>query len=134
MSDGSPTSDMPASLAGGSYDAAGQLRQLWQQGQQPEVLDFLTHHGPLSPAQLAAVLRVDQRERARIGQAIGVEAYLADFPEVASDREAAVDLIFGEFMLREQRGEAPSVDQYCARFPDHAATLRQQIDLHSAMG
>jgi WD40 repeat protein/serine/threonine protein kinase len=112
---------------------AEQLLRLWRQGQQPDVREFLTRFNGLSPRQLAAVLRVDQAQRARLGQPVAVESYLADFSAVAVNREAALDLIYGEFMLREERGEAPSRDDYCARFPEHAATLRQQLDLHAVM-
>jgi WD40 repeat protein/tetratricopeptide (TPR) repeat protein len=129
MSEPTPTS----LLAAGAEDPAEQFSQLWRQGQQPDLREFLSRLNGLSPHQLAAVLRVDQRQRARLGRPVPVESYLADFPAVAGDREAALDLIYGEFLLRDECGEKPSRDDYCARFPGFAATLRQQLDLHAVV-
>jgi tetratricopeptide (TPR) repeat protein/tRNA A-37 threonylcarbamoyl transferase component Bud32 len=114
-------------------DPAEQLCQLWHQGQRPDVDVFLADAGPLSPTQMAAVLRTDQRERWPSGERIAAEAYLQRYPEVQADREAAVDLIHGEFLLRERYGERPSLDEYLRRFPEHADLLRGQIELHLAL-
>jgi WD40 repeat protein len=129
MSEPTPTSF----LAAGAEDLAEQFSQLWRQGQPPDLREFLNRFNGLSPRQLAAVLRVDQRQRARLGRPVAVESYLADFPAVAADREAALDLIYGEFLLRDECGEKPSQDDYCARFPGFACTLRQQLNLHAVM-
>jgi hypothetical protein len=45
-----------------------QLWQLWRQGQQPDVQQFLAGARPLSAGQVAAVLAVDQRERWQSGE------------------------------------------------------------------
>jgi hypothetical protein len=50
---------------------------------------------------LVAVLRVDQREHWQAGECILAEAYLAGYPAVGADPESAVDLVYGEFLLRE---------------------------------
>jgi hypothetical protein len=44
-----------------------------------------------------------------------------------------VDLIYGEFLLRERHDERPSLEEYLRRFPEYADVLRPQIDLHRAM-
>jgi serine/threonine protein kinase/Tfp pilus assembly protein PilF len=62
-----------------------------------------------------------------------VESYLEHFPELQDDDEAAVDLIYGEVLLREERGETVSADEYLGRFPQYAAALRRQLDLHAAL-
>ena len=36
---------------------------------------------------------------------------------VAADAEAALALVYGEFLLREEQGEKPSLEDYQARFP-----------------
>jgi serine/threonine-protein kinase len=114
-------------------DPAEQLQLLWQQGQQPIVGEFLAQAGPLTPEQVAAVLRVDQRQRWQAGQRVPVEDYLQAHPAVEADSEAALDLIFSEFLLREQRGERPDVVEYVKRFPRHAPALRDQAELHQAL-
>jgi hypothetical protein len=114
-------------------DAAEQLFQLWRQGQRPDVDAFLAAAGPLPPDRVAEVLRVDQRERRLTGERIPAENYLQRFPALRASAEAAVDLIYGEFLLRERDGGRPTVEEYRQRFPEHAATLQAQIELHRAM-
>src|SRR5262245_7163413 len=90
-----------------SEDAAEQLWQLWRRGQRPDVDRFVAQAGSLSPDDVAAVLRVDQRERWQAGERILAETYLQRHPAVRASPEAAVDLIFNEFLLRERLGERP---------------------------
>src|SRR5262249_33452332 len=49
------------------------------------------------------------------------------------DPEAILDLIYNEFLLREQLGEQPVIAEYARRFPVYAAALRAQAELHNAM-
>lgn len=114
-------------------DAAERLWQLWQRGQRPDVDAFLTLAGPLSPADVAAVLRIDQRHRWQAGERILAETYLQRYPAVRADPESAVDLIFNEFLLRDRLGERPDPDEYLRRFPEHVAVLEPQIQLHRAL-
>src|SRR5262249_20591461 len=81
-----------------------------------------------------AVLRVDQRECWQRGERVKAEAYLAAFPAVAADPEAALDLVYGEILLREERGEQPDSGEYRRRFPQYADTLSAQLRLHHAVG
>src|SRR5262249_4692620 len=89
--------------------------------------------GPLSPAQRAAALRAEQRQRWQAGERVPAEHYLGVHPELRGDPEAAVDLIFNEFLLREGLGERPGKEEFLRRFPEHAVTVAEQIDLHRAM-
>src|SRR5581483_5872944 len=114
-------------------DPAERLRRLWDEGRPPDVNAFLAQAGPLAPAQLAAVLRADQRGRWRAGDAVRAEDYLQRYPAVAADPEGTADLIYNEFLLREAAGDRPDPDEYARRFPQHAELLRAQIDLHRAM-
>jgi hypothetical protein len=77
-----------------------------------------------------AVLRIDQRERWRLGERIRVEAYLARFPSLSEDPTGLLDLIYSEFMLREAAGERPSDEEFAERFPAHAPELKVQFALH----
>jgi hypothetical protein len=123
----------PPTLAAGPPDAAERLLRLWQAGQRPDVTAFLAQAGPLAPAQLAAVLRVDQRQRWLAGERVPAEVYLQRHPELADDAEAALDVVFHEYLLRERLGETPDPAELPRRFPRHAAVLRAQIDLHLAV-
>jgi hypothetical protein len=119
----------PAEPAG----AAERLRQLWCLGPPPDVEAFLSATGPLPPTEVAAVLRVDQRQRWQAGERVPAEDYLRRYLAVAADPDSALDLIYAEFLLRVGLGERPAVEEYLGRFPDHADTLREQIALHRAL-
>jgi predicted Ser/Thr protein kinase len=94
---------------------------------------FVAQAGPLTPLEVAAVLRLDQRERWQAGERVPAEEYLRRHPAVAASAEAAVDLVYGEFLLRERLGERPPVEEYRRRFPAYADTLQAQVELHRAM-
>jgi tetratricopeptide (TPR) repeat protein/tRNA A-37 threonylcarbamoyl transferase component Bud32 len=113
--------------------AAHRLWRLWEQGRQPELANFLTTAGPLGPLDLAAVLRVDQQQRWRLGQHIPAEQYLQGYPEVAADAEAALDMVYAEFRLRRELGPAMEVEAFLGRFPDLAEQLQIQLDFGQAL-
>src|SRR5207237_4140507 len=120
---------LPAACA----DPAQAFWLLWRQGQRADVQQFLARAGPLTPAQVAAVLLVDQRERWLTGERLPAESYLPLYPTLRADLEYAVELIYGEFLLRQERGEGPTAAEYLERFPQYAARLRQQFELHQAL-
>jgi hypothetical protein len=95
--------------------------------------DFLAQAGLRDPIQILAVLRVDQAERFQLEQWVRAETYLQACPAVANDPEQAVDLIFAEFLLREEKGEHLALEEYLQRFPQHAEALRLQLELHRAI-
>src|SRR5262249_49876517 len=94
---------------------------------------FLDEVGPLSPAQALAVLRVDQEQRWRAGERMPAEDYLRLCPALEGERELALELVYGEYLLREQLGEAPALEEFQRRFPAHAARLREQLALRRAL-
>ena len=101
------------------------LWDLWRQGLRPDVRLFLRETGALTPSQLAAVLRIDQRERWWLGQRVPAMAYLNDHQALQAEPEAAIEVIYGEFLLREELGESPSVDEYLVDYPQYAERLRK---------
>jgi serine/threonine-protein kinase len=117
----------------GHESLAERLRRVWREGQGPDVYAFLVEAGELAPAQVAEVLLVDQRQRWQAGERVPAEAYLERYPAVRADPEAALDLVYHEFLLREERGEYPTLEEFARRFPDQADRLRVQVELHWAM-
>jgi WD40 repeat protein len=109
------------------------LERLWQAGERPEVRAFLARAGPCTAAQLAAVLRVDQRERWRRGERTPAEAYLQLYGEFHTDPEYALDLVFGEFVLRQELDSATDVGVVADRFPQLGSQLRQQVEFLRAL-
>jgi serine/threonine-protein kinase len=104
------------------------LEQLWHKGQQPDPFAFIDRAGPCPPGVAAAVLAVDQWHRWRAGQRLPAEDYLGRCPAVAGDTDAALELIYGEFLVRQALGERPAAAEYLDRFPGFAACLRVQFE------
>jgi serine/threonine protein kinase/WD40 repeat protein len=124
----------PPGLDGPEHaDPGRRLWGLWRQGQQPRVADFLEQAGVRDPELIVMALRVDQTERCRLGQWVPAEDYLDAFPAVRDHAESTVDLVFAEFLLREERGERPPLEEFLRRFPEHADELKLQIGLHREM-
>lgn len=111
-------------------EPAEQLLRLWEQGTRVDVDTFVKAAGALSATQLAAVLYVDQHQRWQAGERTTVESYLQRFPDMCADADAAVDVIFHEYLLRERLGECPASKEYADRFPAYADTLQSQIAFH----
>src|SRR5689334_1750387 len=91
----------------GGDDAADRVWHAWRRGERPEAESVLADGGGAAPEVVAAVLKVDQQERWRIGQMVSAESYLERFPRIKADPECVADLIHGEFLLRERLGETP---------------------------
>jgi len=123
----------PPIVTPGPTDPARRLSSLWHQGQRPKVEEFLAQAEVCDPALVVMVLRVDQWERRRRGEWVPAESYLDAFPTVTHDPERAIDLVFAEYLLREQLGESPALDEYARRFPQYADQLTLQVELHRAM-
>jgi serine/threonine protein kinase len=121
----------PGEAAAGK-DPTEQFRRLWRQGR-PDVRQFLAGADGLSLAQVVAVLRADQEARWQAGEGVPAEAYLAMHPALPLDLEKALELVYGEFLLREGLGQAPTLDEYLGRFPQYAPRLEQQVRLHQAL-
>ena len=98
-------------------EAARQFWKLWQKGSPPDLEQFLQSAGALTPVRLAAVLCVDLRERWKRQQRLPPEDYLSRFPQLDAEREAALDVVYCEFLLRDEQGEAPTAAEYMGRFP-----------------
>src|SRR5712671_5669919 len=134
MNDAVPSHPLLAGDSSRPRGPAYQLWNLWRQGQRPDVDAFLAVPANLAPAELVNVLRVDQWERWQLGERIPAERYLQQYGSLLrASAEHALDLVYGEFLLCEQRGETPSVEDFVRRFPEFAEQLRLQIDLHRAM-
>lgn len=83
---------------------------------------------------LLAEIRADQRAQWEAGRRVSVQALLARHPALEQDEDAAIDLIYGEILLREELGEAVDWDQYRREFPQFAEPLRRQQTFHAIVG
>ncbi len=87
----------------------------------------------LTPAEAVEVLQLDQLERWARGERIPAEAYLRLHPALAAGATEALDLIYGEFLLRQQCGEAPTLEEYRWRFPQHGSRLELMVELEDQL-
>ncbi len=100
----------------------------------PDPRDRLAGGEPIDAAELIEMLCSDQVDRWRAGERIPAEAYMALHPTLRGGGEAAFELIYGEFLIRESLGEPPKIEEFCWRFPHFADRLRRQLGLHHALG
>src|SRR5262245_41910657 len=85
-----------------------ELLALWKGGLPPDLPQFLRRLGPLEPVTLSELLRIDLRQRWNTPHRRLADQYLEMYPSVTVDPEAAIDLIYAEYLLQE--GELGSVD------------------------
>src|SRR5262249_34525985 len=104
---------------------AQQLEDLWRHGEKPDVQDFIRRQDVQTPAQIVAVLCVDQWHRWHAGERIPAEHYLQSHPALAAAWADSFELVSGEFQIRQQLGESPTVAEYLERFPQFAAKLHK---------
>ncbi len=124
-----------AALSGttGVSELIRQIESLWESGEDPSPDALLKAAGLMSPADVAKVLAADQWHRWHAGERLAAEDYLTRHPAVGADPEAALVLVYGEFLIREEVGEEPSAGEYVERFPQCAAELRRQLDFLAAV-
>jgi hypothetical protein len=81
-----------------------------------------------TPEDGLALLLDEQRRCWQRGQRVPVELFLLKLPAGPTHTEALLDLIYQEYLLREERGESPQVTEYQQRFPHLAEQLRIQFE------
>ena len=72
--------------------------------------------------------------RLRTGESCRAEEYLASYPQLATDAESALELIYTEFVTREQLGEPSPAAEFFARFPQWRESLGRLIEVHELVG
>jgi WD40 repeat protein len=110
-----------------------QYWQLWREGTRPDLAAFLAARPSLPSDDAAAIVSIDQYERWLGGDRIAAEEYARLLPDDARRQQALCDVVYGEYLLREQLGEHPSIGDYLRRFPAVAGLLSRQIELHQAL-
>jgi serine/threonine protein kinase/Tfp pilus assembly protein PilF len=78
-------------------------------------------------------LLTGQRQRWQHGKRVLVEEYLREWPALAGQPEAILDLLYHEILLREARGEMPGLAEYVQRFPQLAEELARHFEVHAAL-
>jgi predicted Ser/Thr protein kinase len=92
----------------------------------PALPQWLHSLAGISTSRLVPLLWEDQRQRWQRGERPTVEMYMRGLPpEVA--HEVAVDLVYGEYVLRKEAGERLQPEDFINRFPDQATAIRRQL-------
>lgn len=86
--------------------------------------------GPAQRDALAERLVEEMKEAWQQGQRPVAEDFLNRYPELASDVQAAVRLIYEEICLRQQWGLEVASAQFVKRFPQWQAELKFLLDCH----
>ena len=106
----SPAAPVPRSReAVARLGPAQQLEDLWRHGEQPDVQDFIRRQAIQTPAQIVAVLCVDQWRRWHAGERIPAENYLQMHPALAAAWADSFELVSGEVQIRQELGENPTI-------------------------
>ncbi len=100
----------------------------------PDPRERLAQSDPIDDTELIELLCSDQVHRWRSGERIPAEAYLSLHPTLHGQGEAAFELIYGEYLIRESLGESPKLEEFFWRFPGFVDRLRRQLGLHRALG
>src|SRR5438045_4999237 len=67
------------------------------------------------------------------GERVTAEDFVRRHPLPESSDELLLDIVFAEFVAREQRGEHPSVDEYVKRFPALSDRLSRLFSVDRAI-
>lgn len=97
----------------------------------PALASFLPDTlAPIRRLALIELIKIDLEHRWRRAEwRRPLEEYAAQFPELWIDGELPVDLIYEEFHVRRQAGEAVSPEEYQRRFPRQASHLANLLKL-----
>ena len=62
-----------------------------------------------------------------------MEAYLEQYPALASDHELVLQIILTEWLLQDDCGLEPKTEAFLQRFPEYADELRPHLYLEAAL-
>ncbi len=109
-------------------DVLSEFEECWFRGESPDIRDFLQVDAANRLSLLAELIHVDLEFRLKSGQQTRVEHYLGQFAELSNDRDAVIELIVSEFIVRQRHERDVDAAEYFRRFPEHGSVLRQRFD------
>src|SRR5262249_5179298 len=65
------------------------------------------------------------------GRACNAAEFLAADPTIGSDPDAVLELLYTEFLVRDQLGENPRPQEWIERYPQWSAELAQLFEVHT---
>ena len=107
------------------------VEEAWRRGPSPAPGDLRGQLDAGDPAvTLAALVKADLRCQFALGRRPAVAEYLERFPELRDLHDRVVSLVYEEYCLREEAGEAPDPDQFCAGYEPWRDSLESQLRYH----
>ena len=76
----------------------------------------------------------EMERRLCAGENCTAESLLASHSQLASDTDAALEVIYTEFVAREHLGQQPVPAEFCQRFPQFRDELEKLFQIHDAAG
>jgi serine/threonine protein kinase/predicted Zn-dependent protease len=101
-------------------------------GYPPDLRDYLPDDPPARRRALVALSRADLILRRGTREQRPIEWYRDHFPEL--DDDLLVALLYEEYCLREEDGEAPEAVEYEVRFPHVASSFQDVLAIHELVG
>jgi hypothetical protein len=105
----------------------GWFESAWGRGERPAIAEHLPAEAGERRVILIELAHAELECRLKAGEAARAEDYLARFPELRQDPEAALDLIAREYALRQRREPALGSDEYLHRFPEYRDRLPERL-------
>jgi eukaryotic-like serine/threonine-protein kinase len=106
----------------------------WDQGLHPDVWEFVASLDPLPLSQLTHLLLIDQSRRWAGGEQVPAEEYFKRCPDLLNHAEGAIDLLFAEFLLREELDPKISIAAFASSYPLFSDELCRQVLFHRTVG
>jgi serine/threonine protein kinase/predicted ATPase len=103
------------------------FEEAWRRGDAPRIQEYLRVDGPERPFLLIELVHVDLEFRFKSGEAVRIETYLSNHPELACDRSTMLELMVAECGFRQRYQGSVPADEYQARFPEFADELRRRL-------
>jgi WD40 repeat protein/Flp pilus assembly protein TadD len=86
-------------------------------------------NGPTLGPALSRALE-DLEKRIRLGQRQSCESILAAYPEVATNKDALLELVYTEHVVRQELGDEAPIEEWLDRFPQWRDDLRDLFRVH----
>jgi serine/threonine protein kinase len=77
--------------------------------------------------------RAKVREQVSDGSETAAVTVLAAYPEFVASEEAAIEIIYAEYVALEEAGRRPNASDWLRRYPKHAARLERLLKLHELL-
>src|SRR5262249_37422352 len=125
----------PSAAATDVESVLNRFDQAWRAGSPPAIGEFLPSTSAMTSAArrelLEELVKIDLeyrwRSQSRTGKPWLLEGYVQKHPELGPLNQLSVELISGEYWVRQHWGDRPAHEEYARRFPQQASKLRDLL-------